>query len=81
MAVVEVDERYRVTLPKEVRETFKVLEGEKLYIIALGDSLIVKRMPQNPPEALQRLLGEFTFDREARRKAERWLLAQVEKKS
>lgn len=80
MSVVDVDERYRVTLPKEVRETFNVCAGEKLYVIALEDSLIVKRMPQNPAEALQRLLGEFTFDREARRRAEKWLLARVEDK-
>jgi len=81
MVIVEVDERYRLTLPREVREAFKVSEGQKLYIIAMGDALLIKRMPQDPSEALRKLLGEFTFDREARRKAERWLLSQVEEKS
>ena len=81
MAVVEVDERHRLTLPKEVRETFKLSERQKLYIIAIGDALIIKRVPQNPSEALRGLLGDLTFDREARRRAERWLLNQVEKKS
>lgn len=80
MAVVEVDERYRLTLPKEVREAFKVSEGEKLYIISIGDALIVRRVPRNPSEALRELLGDFTFDREARRKAEKWLQTQVKEK-
>jgi bifunctional DNA-binding transcriptional regulator/antitoxin component of YhaV-PrlF toxin-antitoxin module len=81
MVIVEMDERYRLTLPREVREAFKVSKGQKFYIIAMGDVLLIKRMPQDPPEALRKLLGEFTFDREARRKAERWLLSQVEEKS
>ena len=81
MVVVEMDERYRLTLPKEVREAFKVSEGQKFYIISMGDALLIKRMPQDPPEALRKLLGEFTFDREARRKAEKWLLSQAEEKS
>ena len=80
VAVVEVDERYRLTLPKEIREAFKVSEGEKLYKIAIGDTLIIKRSPKNPSEALRELLGVFTFDRQVRRKAERWLLTQVKEK-
>lgn len=81
MAVVSVDERHRLTLPKEARDSFKVSSGQKLYIIATEDALIIKRLPPDPSEALRELLGEFTFDREARRKAERWLLSQVGEKS
>lgn len=81
MSVVEVDERHRLTLPKDIRETFKMSEGQKLYIIAVGDTLIVKKVPRNPSEALRDLLGDLNFDREARRKAEKWLLTQAGKKS
>ncbi len=81
MAIVEVDGRYRLTLPKEVRESFKVSEGQKLYIIPTEDALLIKKLPPDPSQALRELLGEFTFDREARGKAERWLLSQVAEKS
>lgn len=80
LTIVEVDDRNRITLPKEVRENFNLSKGEKLYIISAGDSLILKKIPQNPSESLKKLLGETVFDREARRKAEKWLLNQTNEK-
>jgi len=53
--------------------------GEKLYIVASGDILIVRKLPQNPTRQLSKLLGDFKFDREARRKAEEWLLRETKK--
>jgi AbrB family looped-hinge helix DNA binding protein len=80
LIIVEVDDRHRITLPKEVRENFNLSKGEKLYIIPAGDSLILKKIPKNPSESLRKLLGETDFDREARRKAEKWLLNQTSEK-
>lgn len=81
MSIVEIDERFRLTLPKEVRESFKVTKGQKLYVIPAGDTLIIKRIPQDVPRKLEKLIGEFKFDRSSRRKAEEWFLKQPGKQS
>ena len=77
MSMTEVDERFRLTLPKEVRESFKVTKGQKLYIITAGDTLIIKRVPQDIPKKLEKIIGKLTLDRSARRKAEEWLLKET----
>jgi AbrB family looped-hinge helix DNA binding protein len=74
MALVQVDERHRVTLPKQIRQKFGIAKGQKFYLVPSGDDLIMKPIPQDPAKKLDKILGEFTFDRTARRKAERWLL-------
>ena len=79
MSIVEVDERFRLTLPKEVRTSFKVAKGQKLYVITAGNALIVKIIPQDVPKKLEKIIGKFTFDRSARRKAEEWLFKQARK--
>jgi len=79
MSVVQVDERFRLTLPVDVRASFKVDKGEKLYIITAGDTLIIKKIPQDIPKRLQKIIGRFTFDRSARRKAEKWLFKRTRK--
>lgn len=81
MSLLEVDPRFRVTLSREIRKTFKVVKGQKLYAVPFGDGLLVKPVPMNPAERLQEIIGDFTFDREARRKAEKWFLRQVGKKT
>jgi len=79
MSIVAVDERFRLTLPKEVRTSFKVAKGQKLYVITAGDTLLIKIIPQDVPKKLEKIIGKFTFDRSARRKAEEWLFKQARK--
>ncbi len=79
MEVAEVDERYRITIPKEVRATFKMVKGQRFFVIRYGDDLLLKPIPADPAERLDRIIGDFRFDRESRRKAEEWLLRQDEK--
>ena len=50
-------------------------------MVAAGDTLIIKKMPPNPSELLDEILGDTTFDREARRRAEEWLLGQARERS
>jgi|SRR5438128_2386664 len=76
MNVVEVDPRFRVTIPKEVRAKLKVVGGQKLYVVSYGDSLMMKPVPDNPPRRLEEIVGNFQFDREKREEAERWLLGK-----
>jgi len=73
MSLVEVDPRFRVTIPKAVRTKLNVTEGQRLYVVSFGDSLIMRPVPERPAVKLDEILGDLRFDREARKKAERWL--------
>ena len=74
MSSTKVDERFRLTLPKNVRKSLKIRKGQPVYIIASGDTIIVKVIDEDPSEKLAKILGDFKFDRKARRRSEEWLL-------
>ncbi len=74
MAIVELDKRHRVTLPREVRKRFKVVEGQKFYLVPYGDELIMKPVPIDPSKELSKIVGDFQFTRKDRKKTEKWLL-------
>lgn len=74
MALVQVDERHRLTLPKDVRQRFRIVKGQRFYLVPSGDDLLMKPIPTDPAKKLDEILGNFIFDKEARRKAEKWLL-------
>jgi len=75
--VVQVDERFRVTIPRKLRRVFRMSVGERLYVIASGDVLLLRRVPQDPSRRLDELAGDLKLDREARRRAEEWLLREA----
>ena len=77
MVIVELDKRHRVTLPKEVRKHFKVVEGQKFYLVPNGDDLIMKPVPKDPSKELSKIVGDFQFGRKDRKKAEKWLLQET----
>ena len=79
MAIVELDKRHRVTLPKEVRKRFRVAEGQKFFLVPYGDDLIMKPVPKDPSKELSRIVGAFQFTRRDRKKAEKWLLQETAK--
>ncbi|MDV3243569.1 MAG: AbrB/MazE/SpoVT family DNA-binding domain-containing protein [Nitrososphaerales archaeon] len=81
MSVVETDQRFRITIPKEMRTKLGVTRGQKFYLVPYGDALILKRLPESPAERLGEITGEFSLDAESRRKAEQWFLAQRNSKS
>lgn len=72
--LAEVDERYRITIPKGVRATFKVARGQRFYLVPYGEDILMKPVPADLAEKLDRTMGEFQFDRHTRRRAEEWLL-------
>jgi len=77
MSVVEVDSRFRVTIPSEVRKQVQVNEGQKFYVIPYEHGLLLKPIPSDAPRKLDQMIGDFKFDRKAARKAEKWLLGQA----
>jgi len=79
--IVQVDERFRVTITRRLRKIFPVSVGEKLYVVASGDALLLKRVPRDPAGRLDEILGDLKFDRESRRRAEGWLLKEMRERS
>ncbi|MGH9919757.1 MAG: AbrB/MazE/SpoVT family DNA-binding domain-containing protein [Nitrososphaerales archaeon] len=76
MELAEVDGRYRITIPKDVRAAFKVVKGQRFYLIPYGGDILMKPVPADPAEELGRVIGDFEFGKDARRGAEEWLLKQ-----
>lgn len=54
MAILELDKKGRLTLPKKIRESLDI--GKKILIINAGDHLKIIPLPSNP---LQILHGAF----------------------
>jgi AbrB family looped-hinge helix DNA binding protein len=80
MELAEVDGRYRITIPREVRATFKVSKGQKFFVVRYGDDLLLKPIPADPAERLDRIIGDFELDKRSRQRAEEWLLKQQAKR-
>ncbi len=79
MSIVEVDSRFRVTIPAKIRKKANVTKGQNFYLIPLVDGLLMKPVPKNPSRKLDELLGNFKFDRKARRRAGEWFRERAQK--
>jgi len=79
--VVEVGKSFKITLPSEIGKVFSISDGQKLYVLASEDLLILRKIPERPSDRLDELIGELTFDKDTKKRAERWLLNQAEKAS
>lgn len=66
---VRVDSKGRITLPREVRETLNIKEGDELIITIKGNKIILEKV-EDPFKILERVLGDLTFSRELREIAE-----------
>ena len=80
LSVVKLDEKFRFTLPKEVRRSFKVKKRQKLYIVTSDNELLIKLIPSDVAKGLEKIAGGFTFSSNTRRKAEEWLFKNEKKK-
>jgi len=77
LEVVEVADKYRITITRSVREVVPLKVGQKVAIVPFGDRILVQPLPENPEEKLTELTKEFVFNKEARKKASKYLLSQV----
>ena len=76
---VKVDERGRITLPKEIRKVLNIMPGDELTLYVRGDKIVVEKS-MNPFERLGKLLGDISFDRQLRIEAEEEALKDISRR-
>lgn len=79
MEVVEVADRYRITITRAIRKTVPLRVGQKVAVVPFGDKIIVQPLPEKTEERLAELTKGIIFNREARRKASEFLVSQAKK--
>ena len=79
-ARVRVDDRGRITLPKEFREALNIKEGDELLLSLHGNRIIVVKC-EDPSRVLEEVLGDLTFKRSLRRIAEEEALRSLHEQS
>ena len=73
MAIVEVGPKYRVTIAQSVHKRTPLKVGQKVYLLARPPYIILIPIPERIDEALAELIGDITFSREERERAEKQL--------
>jgi len=77
LEVVEVADKYRITITRSVREVVPLKVGQKVAVIPFGDKILVQPLSDKPEEELAELTKDVVFDREARMKASKLLISQT----
>lgn len=76
MSIIEVDNRYRITLLKEIRDALGIKKGQKLDALVTQNEIILTPLPDDPLKRLTELVGDVRFNREVRKKAEKYIRSQ-----
>jgi len=77
-AVVRVDSKGRIVLPKDIREKCGIKPGSRVLIEARNSNEVLLRViGRDPSEELAELLGDFRFIRKDRVRAEKLLLREI----
>jgi len=77
LEVVEVADKYRITITRSVREVVPLKVGQKVAVIPFGDKILVQPLSDKPEEELAELTKDVVFDRNARMKASKLLISQT----
>jgi len=77
MCIVEVGPKYRVTITQDVRKKIPVRIGQRVYLLARSPYVIIIPIPERIDEALAKLIGDVTYGREERKRAEEQLLKEA----
>jgi AbrB family looped-hinge helix DNA binding protein len=63
MAVVSISPRYRITIPRSVREEIGLKAGDKIAFLRKGEELVIVKVPSKP---LQAMAGKLQTKRDVR---------------
>jgi bifunctional DNA-binding transcriptional regulator/antitoxin component of YhaV-PrlF toxin-antitoxin module len=80
MSIVELDKRHRFTLTKKIRKRFKIIDGQKFFIVPYGDDLLLKTVPPDPAARLSELIGNLELTRDVKIAAEKWLIDETKRR-
>lgn len=59
MSIVEIDAKYRVTIPSEARKVIPVRAGQEAYIVPYGEAFLVVPLEQPQSVTLRRKIREI----------------------
>ena len=77
MTIVEVDKNYRIVISKEIRKMISIQPGQKLYLLAAGDKIILIPLPENVDKELDKLSADIKWNREVKQRLEQFLLSNT----
>jgi len=77
LEVVEVADKFRITITRPVRRVVPLRVGQKVAIVPFGDKILIQPLPERPEERLDELTRNTVFNREAREKASKFLISQA----
>jgi len=75
--IVKIGERYTIVIPKAIREKLGIKKGQLVRVSTDGKKIILEPIVENPFKTFERILGDFTYDRETRKKAEEEILREA----
>jgi len=73
---VRLDERGRVTIPREIRDKLGLKPGERLLVKVQGNSIVLTRA-EDPFKIIESILKDLTFERSLRFEAEKQALREL----
>lgn len=77
MVIVEVGPKFRVTITQEIRRKTPLRIGQKIYLLARPPHIVLIPIPEDVDEALAELIGDISFSRDERKRAEEKLLKET----
>jgi len=77
LEVVEVADKFRITITRPVREVVPLKVGQKVAVVPFGEKIIIQPLPSKTEERLEELTKGIVFNRRAREKASKLLISQA----
>ncbi len=65
-----LDERGRITIPREIREKLGLKPGDHVLVKIQGNSIVITRA-EDPFKVIENILGDLAFERSLRYEAEK----------
>lgn len=78
---IKIGKRFSIVIPKEIRTTVPLKEGQRVRVKAEGQRIIIEPYPADPFKVLESVLGDLVYDKSTRREAAKWLLQKATQRS